>query len=136
MRIDGLGRVITGGGAGRASASSGAFRLSDGAESATARAAAPLRSAPGLDALIALQAVQPETEKERRKRQIKRGRGLLDALDGMKLALIDGREDPAALRKLAAELAERRDGTGDAGLDDALAAIELRAQVELAKRGG
>lgn len=135
MRIDGLGRTIAGAGPARPGAAAGAFRLSESSEAATPRSATPLRAAPGLDALIALQAVQPATEKERRKREIRRGRGLLDALDEMKLALIDGREDPASLRRLVAQLAERRDQTGDPGLDDALSAIELRAQVELAKRG-
>jgi hypothetical protein len=95
-----------------------------------------LRAAPGLDALIALQSVQPAAERERRKREIRRGRGLLDALDEMKLALIEGRDDATMLRRIVDQLAERRSATGDAGLDDALSAIELRAQVELAKRGG
>lgn len=136
MRIDGLGRVVSGPGPSRPGAASGAFSLSDSQETAQAKSAAPLRAAPGLDALIALQSVQPAVEKERRKREIRRGRGLLDALDEMKLALIEGRDDPSTLRRIADQLAERRAATGDAGLDDALSAIELRAQVELAKRGG
>lgn len=136
MRVDGLGRTIAGAGPSRPGAAAGAFRLSESVEAGAPRSAAPLRAAPGLDALIALQAVQPESAREKRRREIKRGRGLLDALDGMKLALIEGREDAGALRHLVESLAERRAGTGDAGLDDALSAIELRAQVELAKRGG
>ncbi|QZO01008.1 flagellar assembly protein FliX [Chenggangzhangella methanolivorans] len=135
MRIDGLGRVVAGSGPTRPGAASGAFSLSEGAEAAAPKSAAPLRAAPGLDALIALQAVPPETARERRKREIRRGRGLLDALDEMKLALIEGRDDPASLKRLVDSLAERRAATDDAGLDDALSAIELRAQVELAKRG-
>jgi len=136
MRIDGLGRMIAGAGPARAGAPSGAFSLAETSSAPSSHPAAPLRAAPGLDALMALQAVQPVSEREKRRAAIKRGRGLLDALDGMKLALIEGREDPAALRRLADGLAARRAETGDAGLEDALAAIELRAQVEMAKRGG
>jgi hypothetical protein len=135
MRIDGLGRAI-GGALQRAGATRGAsFQLSDPGASAAARAPSPLRRAPALDALIALQAIEPELPRERRRREIARGRSLLDALDGMKLAIVEGRDDGAALGALAARLAEARAATGEAGLDDALSAIELRAEVEMAKRG-
>lgn len=135
MRIDSLGRTLGGPAAPRPAAARGGFSLGEAAVASQARQAAPLRAAPSLDALIALQAIQPETAREKKRRELRRGRGLLDLLDGMKLALIDGHDDPAALASLVKTLAERRDATGDAGLDDALSAIELRAQVELAKRG-
>lgn len=134
MRIDSLGRTQGGASAPRSAAARG-FSLAETIDAGPARQTAPLRAAPSLDALIALQAVQPESPREKRRRELARGRGLLDALDGMKLALIDGRDDPAALATLVKTLAERRGATGDAGLDDALSAVELRAQVELAKRG-
>jgi len=133
MRIDGLGRAFSGGGAARTSGSGG-FRISDPAAAESRRPAAPALSAPGLDALLALQA-EEETPRQRRRRAMRRGRGLLDALDDLKLALIDGRADPRALAGLAQSLAERRGETGDAGLDETLSAIEVRAHVELAKRG-
>lgn len=136
MRIEGPGRAIGGNGSPRPAAASTAFRLSDAPDTPTARSPAPLRAAPGLDALIALQAVAPESPREKRRRAVKRGRGLLDALDGMKLALITGTDDPSALRRLAAGLRESSGGTGEPGLDDVIAAIELRAAVEIAKRGG
>lgn len=135
MRIDGLGRTIGAGGAVRGGGGASGFRVADGTESSATRSAAPLRSAPALDALMALQAVEPETARERRKREIKRGRGLLDALDGMKLALIEGRENAAALGSLAAQLRQAHGATAESGLDEVLSAIDLRAQVELAKRG-
>lgn len=136
MRIEGVGRMAGGPSATRQTGSAGGFRLADAGASSPTQTAAPLRSAPGLDALIALQAIPQENQREKRRREIKRGRGLLDALDGMKLALLDGRDDPATLSRLAAGLRERRGDTGDAGLDDALSAIELRVAVEIAKRGG
>lgn len=136
MRIDSLGRPTGALASARPGASSGSFSVSDVHRPDAARTAAPLRAAPPLDALMALQAYEELGPRERRRREIARGRSLLDALDGMKLALIDGRDDRAALASLAAELDRRRGSTGETGLDDALDAIELRAKVELAKRGG
>ncbi|MBB3973518.1 flagellar assembly protein FliX [Hansschlegelia beijingensis] len=133
MRIDGLGRAFSGGGAAR-QAASGAFRLSDPVATETARQAPPTLSAQGLGALLALQA-EEETPRERRRRAVRRGRGLLDALDGLRLALVEGRADAQLLAGMAQNLAGRCGQTGDAALDDTLSAIEVRAQVELAKRG-
>ncbi|MFD1331909.1 flagellar assembly protein FliX, partial [Methylopila musalis] len=62
-----------------------------------------------------------------------RGRGLLDALEALKADMLHGRAGSASLEALRALLAEAGETTGDAGLDDTLAAIDLRAQVELAK---
>lgn len=135
MRIDGIGRAIPGpGGAVSRTGASGGFRLADAHSAGASRAATPLRPAPALDALIALQAIE-EDPRERRRRAVKRGHGLLDALDELKFALVDGRGDPAALGALTRRLSERGETSGDSGLDDALSAIELRAAVELAKRG-
>ena len=135
MRIDSLGSTVGSPAMARSGVRSGGFALAEAQDQGSARQAAPLRPAPSLDALMALQAFEEDLPRERRRRQIARGRGLLDVLDGLKLALIEGRDDPAALRALSARLREQRAATGDDGLDDALAAIELRAQVELAKRG-
>lgn len=134
MRIDSLGRPLGGPSAPRTSTSSGAFSLSEPQERGETRQTASLRPAPSLDALIALQAIEPETPRQRKRRALARGRTLLDALDEMKIALIEGRNDPAALAALGRELAERRQDSGESGLEDVLSAIELRAQVELAKR--
>ena len=133
MRIDGSGRIVVGL-APRSGAAAGGFRPADAADPSSARPTASVRPAPGLESLIALQAIQPETPRDRRRKALKRGRGLLDALDDMKLALIEGRGDGAALTSLAAQLRDARAASGEAGLDDALSAIELRAEVELAKR--
>ncbi|MFJ5487461.1 flagellar assembly protein FliX, partial [Hansschlegelia beijingensis] len=83
---------------------------------------------------LALQA-EEETPRERRRRAVRRGRGLLDALDGLRLALVEGRADAQLLAGMAQNLAGRCGQTGDAALDDTLSAIEVRVQVELAKRG-
>lgn len=134
MRIDGLGRTLPGGTVARAGERGSGFRLADSDAAATTRSATPLRAAPGLDALLALQDVS-ESPVERRKRAVRRGKGLLDALDDMKRALLDGRADAAALGELRSRFGAGAEPTGLAGLDETLAAIDLRVQVELAKRG-
>jgi hypothetical protein len=64
------------------------------------------------------------------------GRRLLDTLDELKLALLQDGGEPNVLAGLAQRINEKREPTGDAGLDETLDAIELRARVELAKRAG
>jgi len=111
---------------------SGTFSL----EAETARAATPTggpRLLGGIDALIALQGF--EEPGERRRRAVKRGSAALDALDALKLALLSGTLDTAALARLRSAAALLGERSGEAGLDTVLAEIELRAEVELAKIG-
>ncbi|TVR08143.1 MAG: flagellar assembly protein fliX [Salinarimonadaceae bacterium] len=88
-----------------------------------------------LDALLALQE-DAGGSGDRRRRAAQRGHDLLDALDRLKAALLSGRVPVSDLKAIASRLAERRDSTGDPRLDEVIAHIELRAQVELAKLGG
>ena len=111
---------------------SGTFSL----ETETARAATPgggPRLIGGIDALIALQGF--EEPGERRRRAVKRGSTALDALDALKLGLLSGTLDTAALARLKSAAALLGERSGEAGLDTVLAEIELRAEVELAKIG-
>jgi hypothetical protein len=82
-------------------------------------------------ALMALQGVEDPTE--RRRRAIRRGSGLLDRLDELKLALLGGQDGAAALGRLARDLREERDEEAEPGLKAVLDQIDLRASVELAK---
>lgn len=109
----------------------GVFTLGlDGARGpVSAGSAMPLTS---LSAILTIQS-QDEIAADRRRRATKRGHDLLDALDRLKAALLGGRVAAADLKAIAARLAERGGSTGDPRLDDLLAHIELRAQVELAK---
>ena len=100
------------------------------AQKTGAQAASPLAS---VDALLALQGEADPGE--RRRRSLRRGHDLLDALDGLKASLLSGRVPATELRGLAGRLAERNDASGDPQLDDLLGHIELRAKVELAKLG-
>ncbi|WP_288757231.1 flagellar assembly protein FliX, partial [uncultured Brevundimonas sp.] len=64
----------------------------------------------------------------------RQGGGLLDRLDELKLALLGGEADEAALQRLSRALQEERPEAGEeAGLNAVLDEIDLRASVELAK---
>ena len=112
---------------------SGTFSLdTETAARGTAPAAGP-RLIGGIDALIALQGF--EEPGERRRRSVKRGRAALDALDALKLALLSGSLDTAALAQLKSAAAGLSERSGEQELDTVLAEIELRVEVELAKIG-
>lgn len=134
MRVEGPNRTAVSG-------ASGAARRSSGGTFAPAQTAAPqasggavaLRTVGGIDALIALQGVEDPVE--RRRRAVKHGRRALDALDALKLGLISGSLDRSTMLRLKSVSAELADGSGDSGLDEVLAEIDLRVAVELAKAG-
>lgn len=83
-----------------------------------------------LDAIIALQAEDPAAQ--RRARQARRGRDVLDALELLGRGLLVGRA-PAALKAELESLQSASAPTGDAGLDEILREIDTRLHVELAK---
>ena len=70
---------------------------------------------------------------ERRRRATARGGRLLDALDELKIGLLDGSLPRQAVERLARDAREQRMLTDDPGLDAILGEIETRAAVELAK---
>ena len=84
-----------------------------------------------LAALIALQEVGGPTE--RRRNAVSRAGRLLDSLDAVKLAVLDGEMSPALLQSLARGVREQRQATDDPNLEALLIEIETRAGVELAK---
>ncbi len=81
--------------------------------------------------MLALQAV--EDPLARRRTALRRGRRLLDLLDGLKVAMLDGAVSAADIGHLAALLHDSREGVDDPGLESVLAEIDVRAAVELAK---
>ncbi|MBW8858469.1 MAG: flagellar assembly protein FliX [Caulobacter sp.] len=84
-----------------------------------------------LDALLALQAdLDPM---ERKRRAVKRAGGLLDLLDSMKLAMLDGAVSTDTLSRLKSAVREHREATDDPKLESLLNEIETRAAVEAAK---
>lgn len=97
-------------------------------------AVGPLPGAPlaALQSVLAVQEVEDEAA-ARRSRAVTRGRALLDELDGLKLAMVEGWLSEATLRRLAALIDEARPPAGDPALDTLLDEIEARAAVEAAK---
>lgn len=97
---------------------------------------APTRSAaaaptPRVDALLALQEVGDAMGG--RRRAVRRANDLLDRLDALRLALLDGQVPPATLRELAQMVGAERPLVTDPALIALLDDIDLRVQVELAK---
>jgi hypothetical protein len=133
VRIDNNQRVSSlGGRTATARSSSSPFYVGDGAAAAESRAATHVAPATSLDALLALQAV--EDPLLRKKKLVRRGTQLLDTLDEMKADLLAGRVSESRLNQLMAVLGQARE-KADPRLDSLLDDIELRARVELAKRG-
>lgn len=136
MKVSGpgsAGPVNSGGGARRAAGTSFAPAHLDSAQ-ASAAAARPGAAASlgSLDALIALQ--EAPGRAERRRRAIGRAGRMLDVLDQVKLAVLDGEAPHAALERLRGAVREERGGTEDPRLEGVLDEIETRAAVELAKQ--
>ena len=84
-----------------------------------------------IDALLALQAVGGPLE--RRRRAVGRAGRILDVLDDVKVALLDGEVSPDDLDRLVLAVREERDETDDPRLEGVLDEIEMRAAVEMAK---
>jgi hypothetical protein len=97
--------------------------------SSAARATIPLAT---MDAILALQG-EEENASDKRRRHARRGRDILDALDGLKAALLGGRVGAADIQRIVTTLRGSFGPSGDPGLDSVMAQIELRAEVELAK---
>lgn len=118
----------------RPAKAAGGFAVPGAAASApasAATAAAGVSGVAGVNALMALQGVEDATE--RRRRAIRRGGGLLDRLDELKLALLQGEAGEGALDRLSRTLREERPVDADPALNSLLDQIDLRAAVELAK---
>ena len=112
----------------------GGFAVSQGAGTASASATTAAGSVGGIadvSALMALQGVEDVTE--RRRRAVRRGSGLLDRLDELKLAMLSDQDGEGALSGLRRTLAESRPDDDHAPLNALLDQIDLRAAVELAK---
>lgn len=117
-----------------AARSAGGFAVSQGAGASPASAATAAGAVGGIadvSALMALQGVEDAVE--RRRRAVRRGSGLLDRLDELKLALLSDQDGEGALSGLRRTLAESRPDDDHAPLNALLDQIDLRAAVELAK---
>jgi hypothetical protein len=97
-------------------------------------AAGSVNAVTTLDALMALQEVGGPLE--RRRRAVRRADTILDALEGLKIDLLEGALKPSVLEGLARAVREQRSMTDDPQLEGLLDQVETRAAVELAKLEG
>lgn len=122
-------------GKGGARPAGGGFSLGAASGTASAGSASPVAGMSGvasLDALLAMQDIGGPLE--RKKRAVRRAGRILDVLDEVKIALLDGALPPMALERLTRAVREERAQVdGDARLSGLLNDIETRAAVELAK---
>lgn len=138
MRVERTGSAPSVGGARRTGQTGSAGGFADaitraGRSGGTAAAAPTTAVGPltGVDALVALQAVDGDRSGRRRARE--RAVRILDSLDELRIALLDGRLTEAQLQRLVAAVESERTMTDDPRLNAVLDEIDLRAQVELAK---
>lgn len=114
-------------------AGGGGFSVAEQGGARQPAAAGSLRSISTVDALLALQGVEDFTT--RKKRAVAKGRNALDALDSLKVGLLDGNIDNTTIARLKVAADGLTEETGDAHLDELMREIDLRLAVELAKAG-
>jgi hypothetical protein len=135
MKVNGPGGVSSAGAPkGPARAAASGFSLpgvSSAGEAAPASQVAAPVGVSSIDALLALQEVGGPLE--RRRKAVRRAGVILDVLDEVKLALLEGDVPPAALDRLMSAVRLERGGADDPKLQGLLDEIETRAAVELAK---
>jgi hypothetical protein len=135
MKVGGSDRVgatsLNKGGSAKAA---GGFFLESASGAGAASSAAPTGGLTGIasiDALLALQEVGNPLERKRK--AVRRASHILDILDEVKVALLDGNVSPQALSRLVSAIREERSETEEPGLEGVLNEIETRAAVEMAK---
>lgn len=139
MKVSGVGSGAAAGGARRTEKSQG---KKGEFKSALAQAmdvmeevhAAGAPSALGaVDALLMAQTVGDATDREQRRRLIRRGEDILDRLEDLRHGLLLGIVPKEKLIDLAQMVRTQRESCGDPRLAALLDEIELRAEVEIAK---
>ncbi len=135
MKVNGPGGVgSTAASKGAAPAAAGGFALPNVGGAGEAAPAARLAGTVGvgsIDVLLALQEVGGPLE--RRRKAVRRAGVILDVLDEVKLALLDGGVPAGALQRLMIAVRQERGGADEPRLQELLDEIETRAAVELAK---
>lgn len=136
MKVSGSGGpgAASGPGRSRGAGSGQGFSLQGAGAAGPAGSTSPAASVTavaGLGALLALQ--EAGGPLERRRRAVGRAGRILDVLDEVKLALMDGELSVAQMDRLSRAIRAERDQTEDPELEALLDQIETRAAVELAK---
>jgi len=136
MKVSGTSSVGSNGGPRQARPVGGeGFKVSVPSVAGPAQAA-PASGVAGVSSVGALLALQDVGGPlERKRRAVGRAGRILDVLDEVKVALLDGAIRPDDLQRLQAAVREERSATDDPQLEGVLNEIETRAAVELAKLG-
>ena len=100
-------------------------------ETSQASSVSASRGVMGVEALLALQDVGGPLERKRR--AVRRAGRILDVLDEIKVALLEGGLSGGDLDRLRRAVRDERERTEDPALEAVLDEIELRAAVEVAK---
>lgn len=133
MRVERPGTVGPVAPARRTQGAAGGFDVPSEAPVRTGAPAATTPAGPvfGVDALLAMQGAPDPSE--RRRRQLRRADDMLDGLDRLKIALLEGRLPAANATRLLHQLMDRPEADEDPRLMALVREIEVRAAVELAK---
>lgn len=111
-------------------------RLLQGAAAGESFAAQEAEAAAPPSALAGMLALQEVSDEEiRRKKAVRGGHRMLDALESLRLSLLFGEVPPDQLEIIARRMEEQKRLTADPRLAAIMREIELRAAVELAKFG-
>ena len=106
--------------------------LEPAAPAVSTQSAAGLVGVSSVAAVMALQGAEDPLEK--RKRVARRGRQMLESLDQLKLDLLDGRDTEATLTRMKTLIESAREQSDEPSLESLIDQIELRVEVEIAKR--
>ena len=121
-------------GAARSASARGSARFEIGGDASASNAPSKANATIGLSAVLALQD-EGETPSERRRRHLRRGVGILDALEALKRDMVLGRLGETSFSQLSGALSVVSPHDLDAEGRQILRAIDVRAAVELAKAG-
>lgn len=121
---------------GKVKKSSGGADFSSYLKETSGSRSAPVSGMSGIavtDAIFAAQMADDVEERERKKKQIKRGFTLLDKLEEIRQALLGGYISVDRLIEISRFVKEQGTTGSDPRLNEIIAEIELRVEVELAK---
>ena len=91
------------------------------------------RAITNVDSLLAVQAAEDPTERAARRRMQDRSDKIIDGLEKIRLAMLNGTLTVGHMIDIADIVASHREKIQDPKLTDIMDEIDLRAQVELAK---
>ncbi len=118
---------------GKAQAADGSFGDYVSAETTETAATSTTQSIAQVDALLAIQGAEDPTERAARQRARSRAGNILDALDKIRMAMLNGTLTLGHMIDIADVVAAHREKIADPALTAIMDEIDLRAQVELAK---